>query len=118
MIWTEDKQRRLNDLRRLELAGVLPEAEAQELAVLVEEIDAEERNQLAPALARMRAENAALRRQVRDNAAMNEQLATLVAQQEQLLADARKLLRDLGQRQQAIREKYYQVTGEPLLVAG
>jgi hypothetical protein len=118
MIWTEEKQRQLNDLRRRELAGALTDAEAKELAVLFEEIDAEERNQLAPALARMHAENAALHRQVHKSAAVNEQLAALVAQQEQLLADARKLLRDLSQRQQAIREKYYQVTGEPLLVAG
>jgi uncharacterized protein YoxC len=53
---------------------------------------------------------------VQESEAANEQLVILTAQQEQLLADARRLLRDLQRRHQAIQEAYQHVTGEPLSV--
>jgi hypothetical protein len=58
----------------------------------------------------MQAEQAALRQQVRESESTNEQLVILAAQQEQLLADARRLLRDLQRRHQAIQEAYQHVT--------
>ena len=117
MEWNDEKQARLDALRAVELTGTLGEASKAELTALIESLEAEERERLAPALAQMQAEQAALRQQVQESEAANEQLVILAAQQEQLLADTRRLLRDLQRRHQAIREAYQHVTGEPLSVA-
>jgi nucleotide-binding universal stress UspA family protein len=116
MGWNDDRQARLDALRSAELTGTLDEAGRAELTALIEVVEAEERERLALALDKMQAEQAALRQQVQDSTAANEQLVTLAAQQEQLLADVRRLLRDLQRRHQAIREAYQHVTGEPLSV--
>lgn len=112
MEWNDERQARLDELRAAELAGTLDKAGKAELTALIEDVESEERGRLAPALAQMRAEQAALRQQVQESESANEQLVTLAAQQEQLLADARRLLRDLQHRHQTIREKYQHVTGE------
>jgi hypothetical protein len=117
MEWDDEKQARLDGLRAAELAGTLDEAGRAELAALIESLEAEERERLAFAVARMRAEQATLRRQVQESEAANEQLVLLAAQQEQLLADARRWLRDLRSRHQAIQEAYQHITGKPLSVA-
>jgi hypothetical protein len=117
MEWNDEKQARFEALRTVELTGTLDEASKAELTALIASLEAEERERLAPALARMRAEQAALRQQVQESEAANEQLVILAVQQEQLLADARRLLRDLQRRHQAIQEAYQHVTGEPLSVA-
>jgi len=117
MEWNDEKQARLDALRAAELTGTLDEASKVELTALIESLEAEERERLAPASAQMQAEQAALRQQVQESEAANEQLVTLAAQQEQLLADTRRLLRDLQRRHQAIQEAYQHVTGEPLSVA-
>ena len=117
MEWNDEKQARLDALRAAELTGTLDEASKAELAALIEALEAEEREQLAPALAQMRAEQTVLRQRVQESEAANEQLVILAAQQEQLLADARRLLHDLQRRHQAIQEAYQHVTGEPLSVA-
>jgi len=95
MEWNDEKQARLDALRAAELTGTLDEADKAELAALIESLEAEERERLAPALAQMQAEQATLRQRVQESEAENEQLVTLAAQQEQLLADARRVLRDL-----------------------
>ncbi|MGD8792898.1 MAG: hypothetical protein PVF47_10125, partial [Anaerolineae bacterium] len=95
----------------------LDEADEAELKALLELIEAEERERLAPALAQMREEQAALRQQVQESEVANEQLASLAAQQEQWLADARRLLQDLQRRHQAMKETYQSITGEPMAVA-
>ncbi len=92
MEWNDKKQARLDALQTAELAGTLDEAGKTELATLIEAVEAEERERLAPALAQMRAEQTALWRKVKESQTANDQLATLVAQQEQLLADARRLV--------------------------
>jgi len=117
MMWNEEKQVRLDALRAAELAGTLDEAGKAELSALIESIEAEERRRLAPSLAQMRAERAALRQQIQESEAENEQLAALAVQMEQLLADGQRTLRDLQRRHQAIRAEYQRVTGEPLSVA-
>jgi len=117
MGWNNRKQARLDALRAAEMMGTLDEAGRAELTALIGSVEAEERKRLAPALAQMQAEQAALRQQVQESEAENEQLVTLAAQQEQLLADARRVLRDLQRRHQAIRDAYQHVTGEPLSVA-
>jgi len=95
MEWSEKKQARLDTLRAAEVTGTLDEAGQAELTAWLESLEAEERARLAPALARIKAEQAALRRQVREREAENEQLVALAAQQEQWLTDARRLLREL-----------------------
>jgi len=117
MEWNDERQARLDALRTAELTGTLDESGKAELVRLIESIETEERERLAPALAQMRAEQAALRQQVQESEAANEQLVTLAAQQEQLLTDARQLLRDLQIRHQNVQEAYQRVTGKPLLAA-
>ncbi len=117
MEWSNEKQARLDALRAAELMGTLDEASKVELAALIESLEVDEQERLAPALAEMLAEQISLRQQVQESESSNEQLVSLAAQQEQLLADARRLLRDLQRRHQAIREAYQHVTGEPLSVA-
>ena len=117
MEWSDEKQARLDALRAAELTSTLDETGKAELAALIESLEAEERERLAPAWAQTQAEQDALRQQVQESESANEQLVILAAQQEHLLADARRLLRDLQRRHQAIREAYQHVTGEPLSVA-
>lgn len=117
MEWNDEKQTRLDALRAAELTGTLDEAGEAELAALIEFLEAQERERLAPALAQMRAEQAALRQQVQESEAASERLVMLAVQQEQLLADGRQLLHDLQSRHQVLRETYQRVTGEPLSVA-
>ena len=64
MAWNGEKQVRLDALRAAELAGTLDEAGKAELSALIESVDAEERTRLAPALAQMKNELAALRKQI------------------------------------------------------
>ena len=90
MEWDDERQARLDALRTAELAGTLDETAKAELATLIESLEAEERERLVPALARMQAEQATLRQQVQESEAANEQLVLLVAQQKQLLTDAQK----------------------------
>ncbi len=118
MEWNDEKQARLDALRVAGLTGTLDEASKAELTALIESLETEERERLTPALAQMRAEQAALRQQVQASETANEQLVLLAAQQEQWLADARRLMGDLQRRHQAIRQAYQHVTGEPLLAAG
>lgn len=89
MEWNDEKQARLDALRAAELTGSLDEAGQAELAMLIEVLEAEERERLAPALVQMRAEQTELRRRVQASEATNEKLALLAAQQEQWLADER-----------------------------
>ena len=91
MEWNDKKQAQLDALRAAELTGALDEASKAELTTLIESLEAEERERLAPALAQMQAEQAALRQRVQESEAANEQLVILAAQQEQLPADARRL---------------------------
>ena len=91
MEWDDERQARLDALRTAELAGTLDEAAKAELATLIESLEAEERERLVPALARMRAEQATLRQQVQESEVRrNENSALSVAQQKQLLTDAQK----------------------------
>ena len=117
MEWNDKKQARLDALRAAELTGALDEAGEVELNALIEVIEGEEQERLAPALDQMRAEQGELRQQVRESEAANEQLVSLAAQQEQWLADARRLLHNLQRRHLAMQKTYQSITGEPLVVA-
>jgi hypothetical protein len=117
LIWTADKQQRLDVLSAKELAGTLDVAERKELTRLVAEVETEEQARLAPAFAQTQREQTALRRRLRRAQVGNEKLAALVAQQEQMLTDARRTLNELQRRHQVIREAYFRVTGEALATA-
>jgi Lon protease-like protein len=106
--WNEKKQARLDALRAAELTGTLDEADKAELAALIESLETEERERLAPALAQMQAEQATLRQRVQESEAENEQLVTLAAQQEQLLADELKLAEDPHRRRQDLYKRIVQ----------
>jgi hypothetical protein len=116
MKWDDEKQARLDALRAAELTETLDEEGEAELKALLELVEADERERLAPALARMREEQATLRREVQESEAANEQLVSLAVQQEQWLADARHLLQDLQRRHEAMQETYQSITGESLVV--
>ena len=117
MGWDGEKQARLDALRAAELGGTLDEAGEAELKALLELVEAEERERLAPIFARIREEQATLRLKVQESEAANEQLVDLIAQQEQWLADARHLLHDLQRRHRAMQKTYQLITGEPLTVS-
>jgi len=117
MEWDGEQQARLDGLRAAELSGTLDEAGEAELKALLELVEAQERERLAPTFARIREEQAALRLKVQESEAANEQLVDLIAQQERWLADARHLLHDLQRRHQAMKETYLSITGEPMAVA-
>ena len=114
MEWDGEKQARLDTLRAAELSGTLDEVDEAELKALLELIETEERERLAPTFARIREEQAALRLKAQESEAENEQLVDLIAQQEQWLADARHLLHDLQHRHRAMQKTYQLITGEPL----
>ncbi len=82
MIWHSEKQARLDWLRKSELAGTLTGGEQTELNELVAALEADEADRLAPALARMREEQEALRGRLRALQAENEELARLLNQNE------------------------------------
>jgi hypothetical protein len=117
MEWDGEKQARLDALRAAELSGTLDETGEAELKALLELVEIEERERLAPAMARVREEQAALRLKVQESEAANEQMVDLIAQQEQWLADARHLLHDLQRRHRAMQKTYQLITGEPLTVS-
>ena len=114
MEWDGEKQARLDTLRAAELSGTLDEADEAELKALLELVETEERERLAPTFTRIREEQAALRLKVQESEAENEQLVGLIAQQEQWLADARHFLHDLQHRHRAMQKTYQLITGEPL----
>lgn len=114
--WDDEKQARLDALRDAQLAGTLDDAGQAELDSLIELLEAEERERLEPALARIRQEQAALRQQVQESEATNEQLSSLAEQQERWLADAGEQLRDLRRRHQEIQDAYRAIRGGPVAV--
>jgi uncharacterized protein YpuA (DUF1002 family) len=114
MKWNDEKQARLDALRTAELTAALDQAGQAELTALIESLEAEERERLSAALAQIKSEQAALRRQIQESEDENEQLVILAAQMERLLIDGRRVLDDLKRRHQSIRETYRHVTGEPL----
>ena len=115
MIWHSEKQARLDWLRKSELAGTLTAGEQTELNELVAALEADEADRLAPAVARMREEQEALRGRLRALQAENEELARLLNQLELLAADARGWLAQFEQRHTLIRETYTRLTGEVLV---
>lgn len=114
MSWTKDSQARLDHLRGKELAGSLTEPEQVELAALMAEVEAEEAQMLAPAIARLRAELGALEQELEGAQDRNEELARLLAQQQTLVADGRRFLAEFEQRRASILDTLARFVGGPL----
>jgi predicted nuclease with TOPRIM domain len=115
MNWNAEMQSRLDQLRANELTGTSTAEEKVELAKLIEILEAEEARQLAPALTRLRVEQAALREKLLALQANNEDLAKLLHQQEQLVVDTRRWLTQFDQRHRLIQQTYTRITGDTLL---
>lgn len=88
MEWNAEKQARLTELRRRELAGRLTEVEKEELAAAMAKIEQEESRYLAPTIEKMRAEQAILEERLQNLHTDNEALAKLLNQQEQIIVEA------------------------------
>ena len=117
MGWTAEQQASFDELRARELSGMLTTEEQARLDELTATLEAEEAYYLAPVVARMRADQAALRERLKALQTENEALARLASQQEQLVADARQWLAQFEQRHRQIRQAYTRLTGEALPVA-
>ena len=114
MSWNAERQARLDQLRTREQAGLLAASEQTELAELMAALEADEASLIAPALTRLRAEQAMLRERLSVLQTENEELARLLGQQEQLAADARHWLSQFEQRHRSIQQTYTRLTGETL----
>ncbi len=81
-MWDVSKSQRFQGLRNRELEGDLTEAEQADLAALVRELEDLEAALLAPALQRLRQDNAGLEREAARLAQQERELAELLAQKE------------------------------------
>lgn len=109
--WNDEKGRRFQALRAAEAQGTLTDLERAELSRLLDDLDADEADELRPAM-----EQAAAR--VRDLAAEKERLdaqadalSRIVAEQERLLSDATAYLQKLRERSAALAEDYRRLMG-------
>ena len=104
-MWSEEKRRRLDTLRRDEATRRLTEAEQAELDALFAELDAEEARALGPAIARVAAEGDELRAEKARVQAWTRELEHIAEQQEKLLAEARVYAGRLRARRAALADE-------------
>jgi hypothetical protein len=109
--WNEEKSRRFQALRASEAQGTLSDAERAELDRLLDELDADEADELRPALERAQARAGALAAEKARLEGQAEALARIVAEQEGLLADATAYLQKLRDKSAALAEDYQRVMG-------
>jgi small-conductance mechanosensitive channel len=93
--WSSDKSRRFQILRSIEAQGSLTEAQLMELSRLLDELDADEANDLQPAMELARARTGDLTAERARLEAQADALARIVAEQEALLTDAAAYLQKL-----------------------
>ena len=105
---------RFTELRHRELTGELTSAEQEELSALIEAIEAEEEQTVAPAMTSLLAEQAMMKHRLQILQANNEALTHLRDEQEQLVLEARQWLQEFQQRHLQIRQTYKELTGETL----
>jgi hypothetical protein len=110
-MWTDEKSRRFDALRRREAQGALTDAEQDELAVLHAELDATEAAALAPAMEQLARETEALRSEKATVEDEVRELERIVAEQEGLLADARAYAERLRRRRTALAEDFRRAAG-------
>ena len=95
MTWSIEQQALFDKLREKEMAGTLTPADQTQLIELTQALENDEALYLAPTVARLRAEQQALRERLLAAQSENEALAQLLNQQEQLAADTRRWLAQL-----------------------
>lgn len=104
-MWTEEKRRRLDELRSNEATRPLSEAEQAEIEGLFGELDAEEARALQPAMDRLKAEADELLAEKARVEAWARELEHIVEEQEQLLRDARAYAERLRMRRAALADE-------------
>ena len=115
--WNEDKSRRFQTLRAAEAHGALTNAERSELTRLLDELDADEADDLHPAMERARVRTSELATEKIRLEAQADALARIVAEHENLLADATAYLQKLRAKSAALAEDYQRLMGRDLATA-
>ncbi len=105
-MWDEDKQRRLDDLRRRESLEVLSLDEREILDQLLHEVEAAEAAVLQPTLGRLYAEQRDLQAGISRLEQQNASLTVLASQYEDLLRRARAQLAGFTQERETLRAAY------------
>jgi Mor family transcriptional regulator len=108
-MWTEEKQRRFDTLRRDDAAPLTPD-EQQELAALFDELDREEWEQLRSALAAYEQKRQALGEELLQLEAEGAALAELARRYEDWLLRARQLVARLLNEREELRAERERVT--------
>ena len=108
-MWDETKQKQLDEYRRREEEGTLSNEERSILAERLIEVEEAESATLKPALERQHSEQKQLQAQVDHLRSQNQLLVTLAEQYEELLAQARKELAKLQDKQNILRKEYQRV---------
>jgi chromosome segregation ATPase len=108
-MWDEAKQQQLNDLRRQAESGAITSAGEQRLAVLLDELDREEWDQLRPALAALDAKEQQLRTAFTQLQSEREALVGLAQRYEDWLARARRQFAELLNEREELRAEYERV---------
>lgn len=104
-MWTEDKQRRLDNLRERADAGTITEPERQLLQGLLDEIFQDESTYLESSLGRLRAERLRLEEECARATGDKRALADLVRRQADVLARAKAQLAELvAEHERIVRE--------------
>ena len=98
MNWNEELEERLLHLRLLELEGTLTLGEKDELDRLMQFLEEEEIEQLAPASAHLKAEQTRLQEALTAQQAENDSLHRIYQEQTLLIKDARQWLTNFEKR--------------------
>jgi hypothetical protein len=112
MNWNETKQSRFDELRMRELAGTITPAEQTELSQLINMLETEEVELLAPALQKTQDRQHELQEKLDQKQREAEQLTRLLQQQEQLISDARRWIKEFETRHSQIQQTYDELLGE------
>ncbi len=115
MNWNEELEERLLHLRLRELESTLTPDEKDELGRYMQFLEEEETEQLAPAFAHLKAEQAHLQEELTAQQAENESLRRIHQEQTLLIKDARQWLAKFEKRHRQILQSYTQLTGRALV---
>ena len=108
-MWTTAKQRKLNELRRLELEGTLTQPQQTQLNRLFDELNQAEQQQLEPQLRKIDAEHKQMAEKVALVKAQNDRLAGVLSRQKALMRRAKEQLRELQRERKQLLSEYTRV---------
>jgi predicted nucleic acid-binding Zn-ribbon protein len=109
-MWSDEKQRQLDELRRRAELGALTQSEGQQLTALLAELDHDELEQLRPTLAAMEAREQHLRMELAQLQAEREALIGLAQRYEDWFARARHLAAELRREGEALRAEFKHIS--------